>query len=630
MKRPWQIWVLFGLCLATVLPAVMWLTHMALELDRAEALARQQADLEEAVGSALWQMDSELTRLLAPEIARPPYFYRSFYSVSGGKQGPRQLPSPLLMQPTPYVLLHFELRADGTWTSPQCPGDEQYDLAIGNSATPSNIDLSRQRLTDLTGMIQYDDLIAQVPEETLKIAPNTENQWANNTGFMNSSGQSKVVMNSLDYRGVQRQLESVQSGDVSNRSQQQTAQMLMANNNDFNMQQRQSRRGSDLQSRNAALQAAAQQAFFDQRTNPPLLSPGELVAEGVSQPLWVNSELLLARRVEVTGQVLIQGCWLDWPKIRAELLGRIESFLPEAELEPVTDMSEVSFTRVLAALPAQLVVPDPAAVINPLSPIRVSLIAVWLFLGLATLAMVVLLKGVVTLSERRAAFVSAVTHELRTPLTTFRMYAEMLLEGMVTDADQQRTYLATMKAESDRLAHLVENVLQYARLERGAGKRRREQIRAGSLLDRIAGRLAERTHQADMHLEIEAEEEVRDVLFCTDPSAVEQIMFNLVDNACKYAVGSKDRRIHLRMETTDKRLAFHVLDHGPGIAAAERERLFRPFSKSARDAANSAPGVGLGLALCRRLAADLGGRLDVKCTPGDGAVFTLTLPRTGV
>ena len=68
------------------------------------------------------------------------------------------------------------------------------------------------------------------------------------------------------------------------------------------------------------------------------------------------------------------------------------------------------------------------------------------------------------------------------------------------------------------------------------------------------------------------------------------------------------------------------LDHGPGIAAAERQRLFRPFSKSAKDAANSAPGVGLGLALCRRLAADLGGRLQVECTPGNGAQFTLSLP----
>jgi signal transduction histidine kinase len=220
-----------------------------------------------------------------------------------------------------------------------------------------------------------------------------------------------------------------------------------------------------------------------------------------------------------------------------------------------------------------------------------------------------------------------VTHELRTPLTTFRMYAEMLLEGMVTDADQRRTYLATLKAEADRLAHLVENVLQYARLERGAGKRRREKILAGALLDRVENRLADRAHQAEMELVVEAGDEVRRQTVHTDPAAVEQIAFNLVDNACKYAAQSEDRRVHLRLEASGRAFLLRVLDHGPGIASAERESLFQPFSKSARDAANSAPGVGLGLALCRRLAVDLGGRLEVECTPGNGAAFTLTLPR---
>jgi signal transduction histidine kinase len=264
---------------------------------------------------------------------------------------------------------------------------------------------------------------------------------------------------------------------------------------------------------------------------------------------------------------------------------------------------------------------------KPWSPIRVSLAVAWLFLGLATVAMAVLLKGVVTLSERRAAFVSAVTHELRTPLTTFRMYAEMLLEDMLPDAEQRRTYLETLQVEADRLAHLVENVLQYARLERGSSQRRREPIEVATLIDRIARRLSERAAQAGMRVEIDADEEVGGLRIHTDPGAVEQILFNLVDNACKYAVGAADQRIQIRLEAAEAKLTVQVRDHGPGIAASDRKRLFRPFSKSAADAANSAPGVGLGLALCRRLAVDLGGRLEVEYPPGSGAAFTLTLPR---
>ena len=80
-----------------------------------------------------------------------------------------------------------------------------------------------------------------------------------------------------------------------------------------------------------------------------------------------------------------------------------------------------------------------------------------------------LLAGVVALSERRAAFVSSVTHELRTPLTTFRMYADMLARGMVPDAERRQQYLETLRTEAERLTHLVENVLSYARLERGRG-----------------------------------------------------------------------------------------------------------------------------------------------------------------
>jgi signal transduction histidine kinase len=107
---------------------------------------------------------------------------------------------------------------------------------------------------------------------------------------------------------------------------------------------------------------------------------------------------------------------------------------------------------------------------------------------------------------------------------------------------------------------------------------------------------------------------------------VEQILFNLIDNACKYASTAEDRRIHLQFETGIRNISIRVKDHGPGVTEQEMARLFQPFSKSAHDAANSAPGVGLGLALCRRLAADLGGRLKANQNAG-GAEFVLALPR---
>ncbi len=107
--------------------------------------------------------------------------------------------------------------------------------------------------------------------------------------------------------------------------------------------------------------------------------------------------------------------------------------------------------------------------------------------------------------------------------------------------------------------------------------------------------------------------------------AVEQILFNLVDNACKYARGGADRGLELRARLDRGFVRFELADHGPGVADNERKRLFQPFRKSARDAAHSAPGVGLGLALSRRLARDMGGELSLDSGADSGACFALAL-----
>jgi signal transduction histidine kinase len=259
------------------------------------------------------------------------------------------------------------------------------------------------------------------------------------------------------------------------------------------------------------------------------------------------------------------------------------------------------------------------------SPARITLAVAWICVLFAVAAVAVLLVGTVSLSERRAAFVSAVTHEMRTPLTTFQMYTEMLGEGMVADEEKRSRYVTTLRVEAGRLGHLIENVLSYARLERGRHAARLDRVPVKAILDGATDRLRGRAEQAGMSLVVEngdPEAAVR-----ADPSAVEQILFNLVDNACKYAAPATDRRIHLAAADTNGRIRFSVRDHGPGVPDTDRRRLFRPFSKSAREAASTAPGVGLGLALSRRLARRMGGELRVEDGTGEGAHFTLELPR---
>ena len=209
-------------------------------------------------------------------------------------------------------------------------------------------------------------------------------------------------------------------------------------------------------------------------------------------------------------------------------------------------------------------------------------------------------------------------------MTTFRLYTEMLDEGMVSDEAARRSYFKTLRAEADRLGHLVENVLAFARLERGRASDGRELIAPSELLARLTPRLDLRARQAGMELVVGPAESERPV--SVDPTVVDQILSNLLDNAVKYAGGADDRRILFDLAPAGRWLRLTVRDHGPGLPPKAVRRLFRPFSKSAHDAAHSAPGVGLGLALSRRLARSLGGDLRLTENGPRGACFSLTLP----
>ena len=332
--------------------------------------------------------------------------------------------------------------------------------------------------------------------------------------------------------------------------------------------------------------------------------------EAAMAPAWYGDKLVLARRVRLDDGVHLQGAWLDWTGLSSSLLREVKDLLPEARFEPARTGHADALT--LASLPLQLVPGAPAD--DPeRTPIRWVIAAAWGALVLVALALGVLLAGTLSLDERRAAFVSAVTHELRTPLTTFKLYAEMLEEGMVP-AEKQKEYLATLRQEANRLGYLVENVLAYAQLE-GGRKKPLEALSCTELLARIIPRLQSRAPG----LVVAA---IPEVVVMADRVCVEQILFNLVDNACKYAPASVAT---ISFSIDADRLRIAVSDDGPGVSAVVARRLFEPFRKSAAQAADAALGIGLGLALSRRLARAMGGELEyVKRT---GSRFELSLLR---
>jgi len=577
--------------------------------------------------------DAAISPLIIEESARPYFDYLAF-SPAGlvnpatvqGQGNDNLVPSPLLIQPpASNVLFYFNgFSGDGNGgeiLSPQVPPDFMRGWVESNYALNDLIAANDLNLARFREKVSVQDLYVALGSEpaALPLAREREGQPANdlvaqvNTSPRNSGEQ----IQHLQVRQAARNIEEFSTRkDQAEKAQ---SKILASKQQRYNLKAA-GRQQTD-RPRPAETQADANVA------GPFPSGLPEHVRETIMRPVWVKGFLVLARRVKVDGRSYVQGAWLDWERIRHELLGEIKDLLPSAALAPAPRGSGADESRLLASLPVRLVPGAPASLPPVLaSPLRIPLIVAWCCLLLAAEAVAVLLVGVVNLSERRATFVSAVTHELRTPLTTFRMYSEMLAENMVADQEKRRGYLATLCAEGSRLSHLVENVLAYARLERGGQTGNPEIISSGELLKRVRDRLAERSRQAGMELEVVKDENVCSAAVRADVGAVEQILFNLVDNACKYAAKAVDRRIHIECESGEGSVAIRVRDHGPGILPKERRRLFRPFHKSAEHAAASAPGVGLGLALSRRLARQMGGDLFPDGTVRDGACFVLTLP----
>jgi signal transduction histidine kinase len=360
------------------------------------------------------------------------------------------------------------------------------------------------------------------------------------------------------------------------------------------------------------IQQASNQLYFDQPLPDPLVA------------FWAEDQLYMARFTKALGPGTSEGCLLNWSYLREVLLGRIKDLFPNADLVPAAHDS-VEDHHVLAALPLRLIPGEPnIKQLTTSSFLKPTLFIAWGCFTFSAVAIGLLFLGVVRLSERRAAFVSAVTHELRTPLTTFRLYTDLLQDRNRLSDDKYSRYVEILKSESQRLQHLIENVLGWSRLERSAVLEESEELEWNSFFSRLRPALEDRLQRAGMTLLVRVDE-TQPIVFRANRTGVERILYNLVDNAAKYAKSAESNQVHLEVSIQGNEVVMLLRDHGPGIALKTQAKLFQPFSKSASEAAKSAPGIGLGLSLSRRLAIDMGGSLKLISTSPTGTVFELRL-----
>ncbi len=226
------------------------------------------------------------------------------------------------------------------------------------------------------------------------------------------------------------------------------------------------------------------------------------------------------------------------------------------------------------------------------------------------------------LAKTKSDFVSNVSHELRTPLALIRLYAETLELGRISSPEKQQEYYCTIRKESERLTALINNILDFSRIEAG---RKEYDFRETNLPELVRTTLESYRYQIEQH-GFKFEENIAEDIppMVVDREAIARSLVNLVNNAIKYSASERYLAVNLRRSNGSVKL--EVVDHGIGIPRSEQPKIFDKLYRVCDPLVHNTKGSGLGLCLVRHIAQAHGGEVAVESTPGKGSKFSLVLP----
>ena len=220
-------------------------------------------------------------------------------------------------------------------------------------------------------------------------------------------------------------------------------------------------------------------------------------------------------------------------------------------------------------------------------------------------------------------FVSAVSHEFRTPLTSLREFTDILIERNIADEDRRRTYYHAMARQTHRLQRLVEDLLDFGRMERGNVNYRMESLPAANTIRAIVDEFRQQVTPGGWQIDF-AEDDPHSTVRA-DREALTRAVWNLLDNAVKY---SKDcRTVWTEVANAGDRVAIRVRDRGMGLPAAEQKQVFRKFVRGSAAKAENIKGTGIGLAIVQQIVHAHRGELQLQSELGVGSTFTILLPK---
>jgi signal transduction histidine kinase len=596
--------VLALLAAAIVLPSAL-LVARALRGAAAEESGRHRAVAERIFD----EMERALSELVAREEERP---VAAFRANAGGR---------ITAYPEePFVLGYFEVAPDGSVTTPLAPRDADGLRAVTTWFAARAAD-SPAPEADLAKGQQAPGTTVRADEVRLEEMEFSRGEFHHALGYVIDAPAAKSAP-----KDAYDALQSLNRGaeERASRKRKVLADASGAASGDLEQM-------PETPAAAPAREAATQEAM---RRNVARVAVDPLIGR-LADP----RHLLLYRSVFHDGSAVRQGLVIDVEALGADLRERVlgENRLPGAALAFASDAAAAPaldapdawkyrhrfgepFDAISASLElAPLAGSDGSVVIYALAALLAVTGAAGLFAvyRMVTVAM--------AFAERRSNFVAAVSHELKTPLTAIRMYGEMLRDELVPTEAKRLEYYGTITAESERLSRLIDNVLEFSRLEKGTREMRLSVGQIGPIVEEVIALLRPHAERAGFTLRSAIDPELPPVRFERD--ALLQVLVNLIDNALKYASSATAREIAIACRRHGDGVLLCVRDHGPGVAHRQLTRIFEPFHRGQDELVRTTQGTGLGLALVKSLIERMGGAVSGRNAADGGFEVRVALPR---
>jgi two-component system phosphate regulon sensor histidine kinase PhoR len=226
------------------------------------------------------------------------------------------------------------------------------------------------------------------------------------------------------------------------------------------------------------------------------------------------------------------------------------------------------------------------------------------------------------LAQLKAGFVSNVTHELKTPIALIRLAVETLELGRVSNEEDSKRFIQSIGRETQRLSQLVDNILDFAKLEAGQRTLAMKPTSLNGVVEEALESFRPRFESLGFEVDTRLAPGLPQVQ--GDSRALSHCVLNLLDNAIKYS--KERRRVLVETEATDEGVVVSVTDSGIGISSADQKRIFEKFVRVQTGLVHDVKGAGLGLSLVDQIMRAHGGRVTVSSTLGEGSTFSLILP----